>query len=208
MSNVPQEERFLRILFPADAKAGRHVLRQLTVGHLLLLRRLRNPFGQVVSVEDMEFGFGDLAMAITVCSMDWRDAWALVRGNKWRMRWKVWLNTDSDPDVAAVTAVMFNNYVLDSFDRPSTIERAGSKQKQRRLNAPYWQVIIRRICAKGLTLDQALDTPVKKAVWDAACEAEESGAVQWSSDVEEAVQEKVKRAIEELNSKVPEPAAN
>lgn len=196
---ISQEERFLRILFPARTRVGPWLLApSLTVGHLLLLRRLRNPFGQVVPLEEIEAGRADVAEAVTVLSMGWREAWELFSGaHPWRLRWALWRRTTANYLLAAARAMAVSDYIQAAFSRPSTIARSdgGKRKATPPLQAPYWLVMVHRLIDAGHTLGEVLDMPVSLVLWKAAAADEDRGVLVWCSEAEEAVQNQVRDEI-------------
>jgi hypothetical protein len=52
---VNHEDRFLRRLFPPTRRIYGTTLTKLTVGQLLLLRRIWNPFGRALPLEETPF---------------------------------------------------------------------------------------------------------------------------------------------------------
>ena len=65
---VNHEDRFLRRLFPPTRRIYGTTLTKLTVGQLLLLRRIWNPFGRALPLEETPFTHGHVAMALFILS--------------------------------------------------------------------------------------------------------------------------------------------
>lgn len=195
---ISQEERFLRTLFPARLSVGGWLLiPRLTIGHLMLLRRLRNPFGQIAPLDELEATRADVGEALTVLSMGWRKAWELFQGGRpWRLRWALWRRTSGGVVQSAARAVALHEFILSAFDRPNTISRRDGRQKEpARVQAPYWLVMIHRLVDAGHAPDEILDMSVASVLWMAAAADEDRGAVLWCSEQEEQVQQMVRDEI-------------
>jgi len=199
---LSHEERFLRILFPVEPEILGHRMTQLTIGQFLLLRRLRCPLATVgVLASELEFGPGDLALALYVCSRDWRESAPQVRGRSWLFGLRLLPYLFLSHEKAAVAAVEFVQYVGDSFDTPPMVRvvsanKSSAAKPPRQLKAPFWAFVIWKLKQTGLTVDQALDVPVKAALWDDAIRKEIEQAERWSSEAEEQIQETIRQMRE------------
>lgn len=195
MSNVSQEERFLRMLFPATQRCGRHELKQLTMGHFLLMRRVRCPFGQALPLTEISYGGGDLATALLICTRDWREAVEVLHSGPWALRWAMFRHTYHGLKLALMAAE-FNAYIMAAMSRPSLLPAAQKStpgkvggMATRNLDAPFWLVMYRRLRESGLVNESVLDEPVQRVLWMDASRAEEAGVVKWSDEADEALQQ-------------------
>lgn len=187
---MTQDDKFLRVLFPPSWRVHRVQLVALTLGHYLLLRRLGNPF--VSTAKEARYGGGDLAQALFVCSRPWREALAAFERRSWWMKLRLLMLTWYGAKLVD-GASQFQAYMLDALSMPVVIYAGG--KKSRRLNAPYWLVMIRRRRASGRTLGEVLDEPMKLTSWEDASAGEEAGTLDWCSEAEIAAQNLARQLI-------------
>lgn len=204
---ISQEERFLRTLFPAPRMVGKFEVTPLTVGQYLLMRRLRCPFAILAPIEEVEFGPGDVAIALYVVTRDWREAMSVLNsGVTWRNKFRLWRYTPHSYDDTASLAVQLSAHIQDAFE-PTPCVRVvkaskGAPPPGRTLGAPFWAFALYKMKTTGLTTEQALDVTVKETIWMDAVRSEVDGAARWASDAEEAVQAQVREQIKRMQETV------
>lgn len=168
------------------------VLMQIhTLGHALLLRRLRSPYalGSGAGLP----GLGDTVLAAYVCSRSWERAshgvdsfWIRVwiRVRSWR-RWH-----REQEDVIAMSA-----YLQQAWATPTTFgtKRGGAERGSDRLQV----LVSRQRKVWGKSLPQALSTSVSEAVLDHLEQLEESGDIRLWGPRDSALRSK----LEEIQTK-------
>lgn len=180
MDDAPSSnaDRFVRALWPDRYRCLGRRLRPLSIGHLLLLRRLGSPL-VLGGTPDA----ADIALAVFICSRPWRRALAAMR--------RPWLGIRLIPlgvraswwsakAVRGLTA-----YLRAGMAGPRwwPVHRPGCEPSEMR--SPYWLTILVALEAEmGATSDQALDMPVALALWRVAALREREGAIQIVSDEE------------------------
>jgi hypothetical protein len=145
-----------------------------TLGHALLLQRLGNPLAGRPQETLQTVPAGDLLQALMVCTRPWESALRMIdtRWERWWMAWNLRRIAQRGPEKAAED---LHAYRLAAW--PKIEWWTQSDGKMRTLGADLLQILVGYQRRTGLTLQQALDVPMAVAHWDAAAEAERSGAI-------------------------------
>lgn len=178
---------------PDTFRVSRFRLQPLRVGHALLLQRMESPYGHRPGSSDSEGALlGHVALAVWICGRSPASALARLQG------------TRSPRDLGWV-AWRINRYGLDrahvellAYLRAHWPEMAWWKQNDvptRTLGADFMHRLILTQRRMGLTLDQAMETPLAVAIWDLAAVAEENGAVSLVSERDRKLQEHYERLM-------------
>lgn len=158
-----------------------HVIGQrlmpVTIGHGILLWRLGSPL-----MTGGDCPHGEIAMAVYVLSRPWQVA---QRGlGKWRTRkllqfWIWQIKHCLTPQQKASAVASLNDAVDRAFAGPIMWESGGGKG----CSAPYLQGLkVRLMSHLHQTREQALSYPIREAIWDIDCFAEDQGRVDWVSE--------------------------
>lgn len=178
------------------------VLRQLTLGHALLLKRLDSPFG---AEEERKLTHEQTLLAVYVCSMDWRIAAKRVNGNRvrWWLKWTLAKRIDCEREDNASAMRYFNA----AWRCPQTFKGDGCRSGGVRGSENVHILIAHQRSCFRKPMDEAMDTPVAMAVLDRLEAMEEVGTIRIWSSVHDAQAE----TIEKLKSgeiKIPKPEMN
>ena len=162
-----------------------------TLGHALLLRRLRNPYA--IDAERMPIRFGDTIQAAYICSRSWRRAawgvshWSSFLWIRFRsfLRWRT-----EDEDRAAMEA-----YLFAAWDVPTVFgRRRGAAERG---TDPIQILIHRQRQLWGHSMDAALSVPLGIAVLDQIGCLEEQGSLRVAGERDAALYAK----LEEITAK-------
>lgn len=172
-------DSFVRALWPDRHRCLGRRLVPLTIGHLLLLRRVRSPLAAGLLPDP-----ADLALAVFICSRPWRRALAAVERPAlgWRLA-GLGLRASWGMHRAALA---FTRYLKAAMEGPRwwPVPRPGGGSDFE-MRSPYWATILVALQADlRMTHDQALDMPVALALWKIAVMREREGQVQLVSDAE------------------------
>lgn len=169
---------YSRVRFPDRTEALGIPLRPLTIDHALLLWRIGSPF-----VASGPVGLGQIVTALYVLSRPCAIAanGLQQRRTDWLLKlwgWQIMARTSpADRYVARSTIEQF---IQDSFDGPDLWEAEAASEKK--CAAPFLQILKCRLqSCLGISRAEALSYPVREAIWDLACHAEDMGRVEWVS---------------------------
>jgi hypothetical protein len=173
---------YAEAIFPNGCKvAGVHLL-PLTIGHGLLLERLRSPFCYwSESLWEQDKQAGDVAMLAWVCSRPWSVAAASIRTDSKRMAWwvkwvglkRIWMT-----DVDALDAA---TYIASSWKGPDVFfPETGNTERS---GISPLQGIIRSLTGYiGCSWKEAMDYPVQQSLWDTTAYWEVKGGVRFKTE--------------------------
>ena len=199
---VNHEDRFLRRLFPPTRRIYGTTLTKLTVGQLLLLRRIWNPFGRALPLEETPFTHGHVAMALFILSRSWREAERDVVNGGLLFRLKLLRLTPVTEPQAIVAAFAINEHILSALDKPELVVEKRSPRSSattvKKLEAPYWLFRLHQMIRSGMTIEQALDVPVALAVDVDAVRQEEESIAHWARPHETELQDLIRNHSDEL----------
>ncbi len=178
-------------VFPDRFRVAGVKLRQLTLGHALLLKRLDSPF---TDESEQQATHEHTLLAAFVCSMDWRKAAKLVNSRwlrlwmKWKLAWRL------DNPLQDIADAM--RYFRSAWKCPQTFRGDGCRSSGVRGTENVQILLAHQRRQFGKTLEQAMDTPVSIAIMDRLESAEENGSIRiWSS-----VHDSQAETIEKLKS--------
>lgn len=172
---------FVRALWPDRHWCLGRRLMPLTIGHLLLLRRVGSPLASGLVPDP-----ADLALAVFICSRPWRRALAAVERPALSLRLLVLGLRASWGMQRAVQSL--TRYLKSSLEGPRwwPVPRPGGSDLEMR--SPYWATILVALQSDlRMTHEEALDVPVALALWKIAVMREREGQVQLISDDEREV---------------------
>lgn len=157
----------------------------LSVGHALLLERMQSPFqpgAQQVATA------ADCALLLLVCSRSFSRAKRLV--NSWRCKpllWALWLLLVFRTAPARRHLLA---YVSEAWTGPDVwVDRGG-----RPSGGGALMVIINTLCSRlGVQYEEALDRPLRQAVWDVCAYWAQDGAMHFMSPEEAALMDEVRK---------------
>jgi hypothetical protein len=169
------ETRYSEVLFPDRPRILGFDLVAPTLGHYLVLLRCKS---LPVKAE-----VGTLCNLIYVLSRPWQRAARGVNSRLIRWRFKLWalqMRALSD-DALREIAWKIAEHLDHSWEGPEVWE--GLEEGDHQCASPYVQVLkVRLMHLFGLTADQALSVPIRTAIFDTACWAEDHGRVELVSD--------------------------
>lgn len=186
-------------VFPDQWRCAGVALRTLTLGHALLLQRLGNPF----AARPLPGGtgrLGDVSQALMVCSRAWSEARDMIdtRAERWWLAWRA--ITIRHHGIEKADAEL-SAYLTHAW--PEVNWWTPTDGRTRALGAELLHILVNVERRMGLSLEDALGVPVAVAYWDAAADAERSGAISLRSEADEAMS----RAYDDLTARglLPKP---
>lgn len=175
-------QRYAEAALPDGYRIAGVQLRPLSIGHILLLTRLGNPW----FVRGRKASAADLAVAVAVCSQCWRANLVALHGWRFRARLR-WLAIRLMLDSRA--GATWRAYLAMSLRAPTVWQKSGTLG-QRPLAAPYWLQILMTLQSDiGYSEDVALDLPASQAQWLAIAAWEKGGGTEMASEHEAEVME-------------------
>lgn len=160
-------------------------LRPLSVGHVLMLVRLGSP---LVGIGNRKPDPADIALAVLVCSMDWRTLKRRVGG--WGFRARLAILT-CFAAVRILPIVQWQKYFADGTKRPKSWS-VGGKGKTGGL--PFWVWVFTTVAREyRYAEDDAMDMPCAFAIWLATVAVERAGQIELASQAELEVMAEAKR---------------
>lgn len=154
----------------------------LTLGHAVLLTRMASPFAPFTHPK---LGYmpalGDVALAAWICSRPWRVAAERLQWRRtgWLLRWWAWCAARSAAnrvDIARAWAAYFEAEI-------SAPKMWLAEKQSKRLSSPVLQILIlTRMTQFGEGFEAALDTPLRRALLDAAGLGEMRGTIEVQGD--------------------------
>lgn len=160
-------------VFPDRWRCAGIPLATHTLGHALLLQRLGNPF----AARPLPAGagrLGDIAQAVLICSRPWSKARELIdtRAERWWLAWRsITIRRHGiEKSSAELSAYLTQAWPVINWWNPT-------ESRSRALGAELLHILINVQRRLGATMEGALSVPVAIAYWDAAAEAERSGAI-------------------------------
>lgn len=179
MASQIQIDRYVRSVFPDRHRVLNVDLLPLSIGHVMLLHRLRNPVafhGQAVALDDVA-----VAQTVVVCARPWRDA-AVAVNTRWIWWPMTWLSFRARRDPLARFQLV--RYLADACQTPRWWISAD--QRGRPCGAWYWSAVQISLCREfGMTPDEALDIPASQALAMCAVVWEQDQRIQMVSEEEE-----------------------
>lgn len=203
---MTQEDRFLRRLWPNPVRIFGTELTMLTIGQLMLLRRVWNPFGRALPLDQTQYGPGDVAVALYVLSRPWRAAWRpVVKRGLW-FRLQLFGKTPWTVAQEAIAAVMISEHIADALKSPPVVKIQTTAKSSpglgyapsKQLGAPFWMFRLWQLTSTGMALDKAMDVPVAWAVDSDGVRREVEGIARWATEKENDIAKMVKEQSEEL----------
>lgn len=163
-------------------------LKPFSLGHYILLRRLKSPF---VSDKQEESSVGDLIVGVIVCSRNYSGASEIICDfDKMEVEAQRVgeLNSKSgvaeNQNEAIARIILFNKYVVDGSAMPGYfLDNEGDYD--RKLNQHWSQsVLLSLISNCGYTRDEALNCPLSQAFFDHLAFMETEGSIKLMSEEE------------------------
>jgi hypothetical protein len=184
--------------FPDTFRVGEMVLRQMTLGHALMLERLESPFAPWRPVT-ARIGAGGIALFVEVMTRGWRDAArSLNRDGWWRRRRarRLAVRVLSDPRASATV----EKYLAAQVNVPNAThwQRDDMEPSGAEMTHSLMVVLMGQL---GHTREEAMDTPLRLALWDQMALQEQNGTVSLESDGSPKVEAK-QRAIRSLEARL------
>lgn len=171
-------EQFTAALFPDSYRVLGHRMQPFTIGHALLLERMRNP---LVTLH-RDAGRGDLKLAIAICSRPFPRAEQLVQ-SRWIAAWLalIWcpfwkLNAGIQQFLAYRT----------NAERTPEAWTNDTENKSPRVKSPIaYRIRVWMITELGISPREAICTPLAIALHDYCVWAELQGALELYDDEDE-----------------------
>ena len=164
-------------LFPDRIRAGGLLLQAFSLGHALLLQRLRSPLDWS-SKTDAKPGFGDLLLAVGLCGRPYPEALRWLDSSRMRywMKWKgitraAWFPFD---------LARFTRYLAQGWDGPRVWIRQGDGGRSHTDFLHLIKLVLE--VNFGRPEAQVLAMPLRAALWDFNAWLETQGTVEiWSA---------------------------
>ena len=163
-------------------------LEPLSLGHAHLLDLVESPF-----IRGGSPGAGDLVLAVEICRVPWQESRRMLqlpgldrrieKLGKALCRRRVGYEAD---DVSE-----FVTYMTEAANGPGFWVK---QQETKAGGSPWLQSIKTTLMRAGRTYAEAMDTPLREALWDFAAYWEQEGALDIQSDAERAMIEAAKHA--------------
>lgn len=176
--------RYSEALWPDPVRVAGVRLQPLTLGHALLLQRLRSPYATGAAVA----GLGDLLLAVYVCSRPWKRAAEGIHG-RWFGPWIRWRGFRCWRDEER-HAEAFARYLADAWAAPRTW-RDGRASGSPRGSDILQVLVVTQRSRWGKSLAAALDTLVAEAVMDHIEALEAGGALRVWGPLDDAMAAKL-----------------
>ena len=169
-------KQYADVVFPRSCQVLGRRLHPPTIGHLLLLWRVGSPL-----VRGGVMGAGSLALALFILSRPWHRAERGMNGwwgQKVRNAWARQLRRCGEFDRAAAQAMLVA-WLGQSMTGPE-LWQPETKGEAKTISAHFLQATkVRLMQCFGMTREAALNTPLREALWDLACYAEDQGTAEW-----------------------------
>lgn len=182
-------QKYAEAVYPDRAEVLGLRLEPPSIGHWLLLWRVKSPL--VLGGGGM-MRAGSLALALYILSRPCGAAAAGLQTRRARLRMKLWgwqfrfLCRDLDRIKAQAEMV---RWLERSWQRPEFWE---SEKKGKTLTADILQSTKCRLMqCFGISRAEALAMPLREALWDLACHAEDQGVAEWIDDDDDAALDEV-----------------
>lgn len=146
----------------------------LTLGHLLLLERMRSPYAS----GDPHPTSGQTALALWICSRDWQTAASRINAfwTRWVLSW-MGAAVNISPEWYADRLREYFAFHRQSPDRRELRERSADELPP--MGAPLVAALKVGVMAElGISEADALDRPLLACLWDLAVCRERAGAIQ------------------------------
>lgn len=177
MTAMTNLSRYTAAVLPDTYRVLGRWLVPITLGHLLLLIRLRNPLACGGRTMDA----ADIAQAVLVCSKPQSIVTRTI-DRRWQRVRLWWLGLRALWDAPRARAALLA-YAASGLARPTLWMSSGDGRQPS--GAPYWlgvQITLMRDL--GMTWSETLDTPVSVAMWLCAGIWEGNGGCSIASDIE------------------------
>ncbi len=187
-STRPFRSDYGAAVFPDRHRVAGVELKQLTLGHALLLKRLDSPFG---AEEEVELKHEQTLLAVYVCSMDWRVASRRVNGKRvrWWLKWMLAKRIDCEREDNGAAL----RYFRSAWRCPQTFKGDGCRSGGVRGAENVHILIAHQRSAFRKTIDEAMDTPVAMSILDRLEAMEEVGTIRIWSSVHDAQAETIEK---------------
>lgn len=155
------------------------LLQPFCIGHAMLLHRVKSPM-----LTGQHWTVVDLVLANEICSLPVPGARMFVEhGNTWwnrlRLRWRVFRAHLIGSDIM-LHWYSFRTYLESAYKGPEfSVTRNSEDMIGTPLEVGLMQTLMRHL---GMSIDQALATPVHLAIWNACALAEANGSIHLVSD--------------------------
>jgi hypothetical protein len=183
--------------FPDAYRIGGMRMQPMTMGHVLLIERVAPPFAPWRTTEE-RIGSGSIMLFVAIVTRSWRDAAVVLERPSWVWRWKanrITRRVNGDPRaVATVEAYLKAQVNLPDMTR-------WMRDNLTTTGAEMSHALMVTLMQLGATRAEAMDTPLRLALWDQAFLQEQNGAVSLESDGSGKTEAK-RKAIEDLERRL------
>lgn len=164
--------------FPDAFRIGGMPMQPMTLGHVLLIERVAPPFAPWRATEE-RIGSGSVMLFVAIVTRPWRAAAAVLGRSSWTWRWKahrITRRVNGDPR-AAVTV---EAYLKAQVNIPEAVhwQRDGMVPT----GAEMSHALMVSLMQMGHSRSEAMDTPLRLALWDQMLVQEQNGSVSLESD--------------------------
>lgn len=172
------EEAFLRAALPESRVLLNQRLLPYSVGHEILLRRLRSPFVASTTILREEMA-GKLFTAVFVCCQDYDTAAAGLNDPNLPQTFAAWRRRCGNFDALELSKV-FVQYIADGRSCP---EFRSTRPPSSSGGAPFLLMLLNVLQGKlGFSRSEALNCPLGEARWRYCAYYESEGALRIQND--------------------------
>ncbi|TXH53603.1 MAG: hypothetical protein E6Q97_12860 [Desulfurellales bacterium] len=150
----------------------------MTMGHVLLIERVAPPFAPWRATED-RIGAGSIMLFVAIVTRAWRDAAAVLERPSWVWRWKAAMisrRVNADGKAAATV----EEYLKSQVNIPEATHWQRDNMEPTGAEMSHALMVV--LMQLGHSRAEALDTPLRLALWDQMVIQEQNGAVSLESD--------------------------
>lgn len=180
-------QQYAALVYPDRVRVLGVALKPVTIGHLLLLHRLKNPFVAGGRIE-----LGHVLTALYVLSRGCKAAAEGLQRRRTAWLLRVWSWQAALRRKEAGEARRQIDRHIGGIERPPLWEN----DKATDCGSPFLLILETRLrhCL-GASREEALNTPVSEALWHLGGHAEDQGAVKWvQPDLDAAIRELIGKA--------------
>lgn len=169
----------------------------MTMGHVLLIERVAPPFAPWRATEE-RIGSGSIMLFVAIVTRPWRAAATVLERPSWVWRWRshrITERVNGDPRAAATVEA----YLKAQVNIPEAIR--WQRDDMAPTGAEMSHALMVTLMQLGANRAEAMDTPLRLALWDQMFIQEQNGAVSLESDGG-AKSEAKRKAIEDLERRL------
>ena len=173
-------EKYARMVFPDRVLVLGVELQAATIGHGLLLARIKSPFWGGGAA-----GTGRICQALWVLSRPCKEAAEGLqsgRADKVLRGWARQLGRARQSEVEAARAGLAR-WIDSSFEALPLWDKQETDGEKKMMGAPVLLILATRLMhTLQVPWREVMDYPIARARWELACHAEEQGGLEWVNE--------------------------